>query len=72
MKQNNEHYIELELIKTTDPNKILQDQVIKYWAVDSDTADSMMSVDYSRMTGFLSGIEVEYLGNIQVQTNENQ
>jgi len=58
-------YIELDLIKVDDNGKVT------YWAVVPNTADNMLSIDYSRMdTKELQSIKTDYLGTVKVQQLE--
>lgn len=60
-------YIEMDLIKVTDPDQAMGKEVT-YWAVTDDTFDNMMNVDYSRMNDkSLQKITMDYLGIIQVE-----
>lgn len=62
------NYVEKDLLKITDPDKALYHKEVSYWALNSDTADGVLNIDYSRMSNSsLQKIRVEYIGDIQVE-----
>lgn len=65
-------YIKMDLVKVIDPDNVYNQGEVTYWAVDEDTFDNMIGVDYSRMNDkSLSKIRTEYLGEVNVQRQEN-
>lgn len=61
-----EFYVEKDLVKVIDNGQI------RYYAVDNDTADNMLNVDYQRMNSAdLRDIKVEFIGSVLVQQFED-
>lgn len=65
-------YIELCLVKITDPDKYLSKKEVSYYAVSEDTADSLLYNDYSYSNNSsLRKIKTEWLGYAQVEITDN-
>ena len=64
-------YVERTLIKVTDPDNAMNVGIVNYYAVDDDSADNMLGVDYGRMGDEqLRKIQVELIGTVEVQLEE--
>lgn len=64
-------YIEKDLIKVEDPENAMKRGTTTYWAVDEDTADNMLNVDYGRMNDpLLQKITMSFLGTVRVEIKE--
>lgn len=68
-----QYYIQRCLIKVTDPDKYLYGKEVSYWAVDEDTADSMLNSGYDMTTNpSLQKIKMHLLGYVQIQCFDYQ
>ena len=70
-KEKKVYYVTMRLIKVTDPDTYLYDKKVSYWAVDEETADSMLDSGFDHCIHHsLQKIRMELLGEVQVELED--